>query len=266
MSSDAAPSQDRGQTVDYAARTRLDGKTILVVGAGQGIGLETSRAAAALGAHVICLDLDAELAEAAAAETGGTAMTADVTSRPDMERLFDEIASRFGEIHGIADIIGASQLTTVDEYDDESWERAIRFNLTQAFYVLQLGARVTADGGSIAFVASVSGMRSAPNHAAYGAAKAGLLNLVRSASVEYGPRIRINAVSPGQIRTPRMQERHKDDGFYEYWTERTPMGRPGEPSDIASALMFFLTDQSVWVTGEALLVDGGTAKRFVYAS
>ncbi|ALJ18900.1 SDR family NAD(P)-dependent oxidoreductase [Microbacterium sp. No. 7] len=252
--------------VDYAARTRLDGRTVLVVGAGQGIGLETSRAAAALGAHVICLDLDRGLAEAAAAETGGTAKAADVTSRADVERLFGEIEAEFGRIHGIADIIGASQLTPIDEYADEDWERALRLNLTQAFYVLQLGARVMTDGGSIVFVGSVSGLRSAPQHAAYGAAKAGLLNLVRSAAVEYGPRVRVNAVSPGQIRTPRMQERHRDDGFYEYWTERTPLGRPGEPSDIASALMFFLTDQSAWVSGEALLVDGGTAKRFVYAS
>lgn len=239
---------------------------MLVVGAGQGIGLETTRAAASLGAHVICLDLDGELAAAAAAEVGGTPKVADVTNRVDVQRLFDEIADEFGLLHGIADIIGASQLSRIDEFDDESWHRAIRLNLTQAFYVLQMGARTMADGGSIVFVGSVSGMRSAPNHAAYGAAKAGLLNLVRSAAVEYGPRIRVNAVSPGQIRTPRMQERHKDDGFYELWTGRTPMGRPGEPSDIASALMFFLTDQSVWVTGESLLVDGGAAKRFVYAN
>lgn len=250
--------------VDYAARARLDGKTILVVGAGQGIGLETSRAAAGLGAHVICLDLDPRLAQAAAEDVGGTATSADVTDRADLERLFGEIAAEFGQIHGIADIVGASPITSIDEYDDEAWEGSMRLNLTQAFYVLQLGTRITAPGGSIVFVASVSGMRSAPHHAAYGAAKAGLLNLVRSASVEYGPRLRVNAVAPGQIRTPRMKERHKDDGFYEHWTERTPMGRPGEPSDIASALLFFLTDQSAWITGQTLLVDGGTANRFVY--
>jgi NAD(P)-dependent dehydrogenase (short-subunit alcohol dehydrogenase family) len=114
------------------------------------------------------------------------------------------------------------------------------------------------------FVASVSGLTSAPLHAAYGAAKAGLMSLVRSAAVELGPRgVRVNAVAPGAVWTPRVAGLLGEEGRRRN-TENAPLGRMAEPADIASALLFLASPLSSYVTGQTLVVDGGVTVKFPY--
>jgi NAD(P)-dependent dehydrogenase (short-subunit alcohol dehydrogenase family) len=252
-------------TPSYAGLQRMDGRHVLVLGAGQGIGRQTALALAQLGAKVSVVDNDAVRAEQVAAETGGIALVGDITSWADVERIFAAAIAEHGTVRGIADIVGVAGWGPLRDMDEAAWQRGLDLNLKHAFFALQAGAAAMAEGGSIVFVASVSGIRSSPNHAAYGAAKAGLRNLVTTASLELSPGIRVNAVAPGQTITPRMIVRHAgEEGYYESRARLVPLGRIGQPSDIAAALVFFLSDQSAWITGQTLVVDGGTTNKFPY--
>lgn len=251
-------------TPDYQGLLRLDDKHVFVLGAGQGIGRQISLAAANVGANVTCADANAARAAAVAGEVGGLAVTGDATKREDVERMISEAVDRFGPLHGLADIIGAAGWAPLNKCDDESWQTAMDLNLKQVFLALQLGSRAMTEGGSIAIVGSVSGFRSSPNHAAYGAAKAGMMHLAGTAAIELGPAVRVNVVAPGQTRTPRMAERHPEPGYYENQGKSVPLGRVGEPRDIAAALLFFLSDLSQWVTGQTLVVDGGSGRKYQY--
>ncbi|MET0448604.1 MAG: SDR family NAD(P)-dependent oxidoreductase [Aeromicrobium sp.] len=251
-------------TPDYPNLLKLAGKHILVLGAGQGIGRQTSLAAASVGAKVTCIDADLERAQAVASEVDGLAIAADATSRPEMEAAFDQAVAHFGPLHGVADIIGMADWGPIRELDDETWQRGHDLNLRHAFLAVQLGERAMPDGGSIVLVGSVSGFRSSPNHASYGAAKAGIMNLAGTAALELGPKVRVNVVAPGQTITPRMVVRHPEPGYYEQKGESVPLGRVGEPRDIASSILFFLSDLSQWVTGQTLVVDGGSGRLYQY--
>jgi len=252
--------------VDYPGLLRMDGRHVLVLGGGLGIGHQTCVAAASVGANVSVVDTDAERAKRVAAEIGGLPLVGDATRREDVERLVGEAADRFGPLHGLADIIGISTFARIDATDDETFDRGIALNLRHAFLAVQIGARAMTDGGgAMAFVGSISGVRSAPSHAVYGAAKAALSNLAASAAVELGPaNIRVNVVAPGQTYTPRIARRHPEPDYYEKAARPVPLGRVGEPSDIASAMLFFLSPLSQWITGQTLVVDGGTSRNYPY--
>ncbi|MFD3582414.1 SDR family NAD(P)-dependent oxidoreductase [Streptomyces sp. NPDC058683] len=251
-------------TPDYRGLIDLKGRHVLVLGGGLGIGRQTCLAAANVGARVSVVDRDPERAAAVADEVDGLALTGDATDRADVERLVAEAVARFGPLHGLADIVGISDNGPLGEVTDELWQRGLDLNLRHVFLALQIGARAMTEGGSMVFVGSVSGLRSAPHHAVYGAAKAGLVNLVSTASLELGPDIRVNVVAPGQTATPRVAERHPEPDYYDKAAAQVPLGRVGRTSDIASAILFFLTDLSAWITGQTLVVDGGAGRKFAY--
>src|SRR5262249_15348448 len=161
---------------------------------GLGIGRQACLAAAGVGAKVSVVDMDPARAKAVADEVGGLALAGDATSRTDTERFVEEAVARFGPLHGLADIVGISDNGPLSEVTDELWQRGLDLNLRHVFLALQIGARAMTEGGSMVFVGSISGLRSAPGHAVYGAAKAGLANLVSTAALELGPDIRVNVV------------------------------------------------------------------------
>jgi NAD(P)-dependent dehydrogenase (short-subunit alcohol dehydrogenase family) len=252
-------------TPDYPGLFSLAGKHVVVLGGGLGMGRQTCIGASKLGARVSVVDIDPERAAAVASTVGGLAITGDATDRADMERLFAEAVARQGPVHGIADIVGGSTFRPIKDLDEAVILGDLDLNLRHVLLALQIGSRAMTEGGSIVFVSSISGIRSAPNHAVYGAAKAAVVNLVGSASVELGPAIRVNSVAPGQVATPRVVERHPEPGYFDEVGAKVPLGRVGEPRDIASALLFFLSDLSQWVTGQTLVVDGGSGRRFQYS-
>jgi len=259
---------DRSAVPDYARLLRLDGRGFVVVGAGQGIGRQVAHALAGVGGEVLCVDVERDRADAVAAEVRGTAWSGDVRDRATVERLIGEAGRRLGRIHGLIDVVGMARFADLVDLSDEDWDWSFAMVLRHAFLLAQACGRVMAggSGGVMVFVASVSALSAAPRHAAYGAAKAGLVSLVRTAAVELGPRgVRVNAVAPGTVWTPRVSAMLGEEGRARN-VANTPLRRVATPADVAGAVLFLASDLSSHVTGQTLVVDGGVGQKFPYPS
>ena len=257
---------DDSPVPDFPGRLRLDGRRFVLIGAGQGIGRQAAHALTAVGARVFCIDVEPKLADEIAQEVGGVAGSGDATDRTDAERLFTEAQSAFGGLDGVVDIVGMAHYADLVDLTDDEWNWHFDICLRHAFLAMQLGGRAlaAAGGGAMVFVASVSGITSAPRHSAYGAAKAGLMSLVRSAAVELGPsNVRVNAVAPGVVWTPRVSGLLGDEGR-ERNERNAPLRRVAYPADIASALLFLASDLAACVSGQTLVVDCGVGAKFPY--
>jgi NAD(P)-dependent dehydrogenase (short-subunit alcohol dehydrogenase family) len=260
---------DQSNVPSYADLFRLDDKTFIVVGGGNGMGRQTSHGLAQLGANVVCVDIDGERAERVAGEIKGLAVTADARLRPDAERIVATAVESFGRVDGLVDIVGMARWAKLLETPEDDWDWTFGMVLQHAYQMIHAAAPVMArtGGGPMTFVASIDGVISAPMHAPYGAAKAGLLNLVRTSAVELGPLgIRVNAVCPGPTATPRILE--MTGGVMpaspaEGGTLYIPLGSVNATPDIASALLFLSTPLSRMISGQAISVDGG-ATQLVY--
>ena len=225
----------------------------------------TVQALASVGARIACVDVDEERARAVAAEVDGVPITGDMTRRADVEQTLADAAAALGGLDGLVDIIGMARYAALVDLDDDDWDWHHDIVLRHAYLAVQLGGRALAEGGgTMVFVASVSGLTSAPRHAAYGAAKAGLMSLVRTAAVELGPAgVRVNAVAPGVVWTPRVSLFLGEEGR-ERNAANTPLRRIATPADIAAAILFLSSDLSDFVTGQTLVVDGGVGAKFPY--
>ncbi|MYE06148.1 MAG: SDR family oxidoreductase [Chloroflexi bacterium] len=242
----------------------LEGKSALIVGGSEGISLSTARLLAQAGCGIAVADIDAGRAVHVAAEVDllgqpSVSLAADMLDDVQAATVFERAEQELGGIDLLVTIIGQGSFNPVTEMTTAQWDRDHRMNLRYFFINAQLVARsMIARGapGSIVCISSVEGMQSAPNHASYGAAKAGLINLVRSMAVELAPHdIRVNSVAPGSIATPRIPaspERVKRtaEGLI-------PFKRLGETDEVAKAVLFLLSDMASYVTGHTMLVDGG---------
>jgi len=259
-------SVDDSPVPSYPDMLRLDGRGFVVVGAGQGIGRQTAHALASAGAKVFCVDVDENLAKEIAGEVGGVGWSGDARDREQAAAAIGAAGQALGRIDGLVDIVGMARYLDALETTDEDWDWTFGMVLRHAFLFSQYaGKAMVADGGGVmVFVASVSGLTSAPRHAAYGAAKAGLMSWVRSLAVELGPKgVRVNAVAPGVVWTPRVSGYLGEKGR-EGQSRNAPLGRVAETSDIASAILFLSSDLSGYVNGQTLVVDGGVGAKFPY--
>jgi 2-deoxy-D-gluconate 3-dehydrogenase len=249
----------------------MRGRGALVVGGGQGMGRAAALLLARLGAGLVVLDEVAERAEAVAAEaraSGARAepLVADVTSRAAAEAAVGEAARRLGALDALVNVVGGASWAPLLELDDATWERDFRVNLEQHWWASGAAARgmiAAGRGGSIVVVASVSGLFSAAGHGAYGAAKAGLVALVRSMAEEWWPHgIRANAVVPGAVRTPRIEAAWQSGAI------RRPAADVAErmalPEDVAGAIAFLSSEWARRITGQTLVIDGGVTTRFPF--
>ena len=191
------------------------------------------------------------------------AVTANVMLEDEVERAVRDAEAALGGLTVMATVVGLNQYNRLVDVTVEQWDREYALNLKSVFLSARAVARaMTADGrgGAITAVASVSGLVSAPNHGVYGAAKAGLVHLVRTLAVELGPAIRVNAVAPGGIHTERVQPTPERIGAIR---RRVPLQRLGTTDEIAKAILFLSSDMASYVTGHTLAVDGGWTSAFL---
>jgi len=255
----------------------LQGKAALVVGGGFGIGRASALLLARAGADVAVADLDKDRALAVAGElealgVRSTASTGDITDRPQAEAIVQEAAAFHGRLDIVINMVGLAGWSQLLDFDDDLWQTDLTRNLTQHLYVGRAAARRMIEqgtGGAIAVVASVSGLYGAPNHGAYGAAKAGLMGLVRTMADEWGGHgIRVNAVAPDMIATPRVMAAYQGSGAIPDDAARAdgaPLGRFGTPEEIAGPLVFLVSDLASFVTGHTIVADGGQRAAFPHA-
>ncbi|MFD5552391.1 SDR family NAD(P)-dependent oxidoreductase [Streptomyces sp. NPDC127068] len=246
-----------------ASARRFEGHGVMVTGAGRGIGAATARRFAAEGARVLVTDVDADSAERLAAElrdTGAVAegMRCDVSQRADAEGAVERAVGSFGSLDVLVNnaFAAADEPGRIEELSDEEWALGLDVTLTGAFRCARAAmASLEASGrGAIVNVGSVNGLQDFGGHA-YSAAKAGLVSLTRTlAGHGAGRGVRANLVAPGTVRTPAWSERGDDvDRFSRLY----PLGRVGEPADVAAAVAFLASADAGWITGVTLPVDGG---------
>ena len=246
----------------------MRGRSALVVGGGQGMGRASALLLARLGAAVAVLDEVRERAEAVAAEARAAgaraeAHVADVTSRAAAEAGVAEAVERLGALDTLVNVVGAASWAPLLELDDATWQRDFRLNLEQHWWVGGAAARAMRGGGSLVVIASVSGFFSAAGHGAYGAAKAGLVALVRTMAEEWWPLgVRANGVVPGAVRTPRIEAAWQSGAIRRPAAE--VVERMALPEDVAAAIAFLSSGLARRITGQTLVIDGGVTTRFPF--
>ncbi|MGI4815913.1 MAG: SDR family NAD(P)-dependent oxidoreductase [Janthinobacterium lividum] len=250
-------------TPRYDQLLRLDGQVFVVFGAGQGIGREVAHALSQLGAKVVCSGRGQAATQAVADEVGGVALMGDATVRADVERIFAEAEARCGKINGFVDILGEPWVAKLATMTDENWDWQFDIGLRHAFLSAQIGLpKIAAQGGgSAVYVSSIASMGAVQKQVAYGAAKAALEQFVKGVAVEYGHEgIRVNAVVPGVIQTPRVLGKFTPE-IMRQLCEATPLRKVGVPADIAGAVLYLCSALSAHVSGHCLVVDGGITAR-----
>lgn len=243
--------------------TRFDGYRVLITGAGRGIGAATARLMAAEGARVLVTDLDGDRAEAVAAEIRAAghvadALVCDVADRGAVEAAVAYAVETFGGLDVLVNNAYSCSLDSIlfEDEPDETWHRDLDVSLGGAYRCSRAAMpHLAASGrGAIVSIGSVNGMQDFGNHA-YSAAKAGLASLTRTLAGHAGPRgVRANLVVPGTIRTEAWSGREEE---LDRVTALYPLGRVGEPEDIAKAVAFLASSDAEWITGTSLCVDGG---------
>ena len=236
----------------------LQGKLTLINGVGGNIGLASARRLSELGATLAVSDVDAQVAERAAAELRCPSLTADIREAADCQRLVQDVVARLGRLDVLVNTAGQSSFGSVLEMSEQAWRLEIDTNLTGSFLVAQAAARAmvaVGNGGRIILFGSTAAESARAGGVSHCASKAGVLMLTKVMALELGQHgITVNAVSPGLVPHPGQAS---DSTYREAFKTMVPLGRLGRPEDVAGAVAYLASDEAAWVTGEVLHVDGG---------
>jgi NAD(P)-dependent dehydrogenase (short-subunit alcohol dehydrogenase family) len=231
----------------------------LVLGGTGGIGSAVAQLLNASGHQVVVAARNRERLAEIASSVGGTPVVMDATNSSEVEATVAGVVEKYGRLDGVAHCIGSLHLKPAHLTSDADWNSVIALNLSSAFYTLRAAAMaMRKNGGSIVLSSSVAGRRGLINHEAISAAKAGIIGLTLSAAATYAPsRIRVNCVAPALVRTPMTSPITNSDLQLKASTAMHPLGRIGDPADVARAITWLLSPEQSWVTGQVLGVDGG---------
>ncbi|MDQ2913837.1 MAG: SDR family oxidoreductase [Chloroflexota bacterium] len=242
----------------------LHGKRSLVTGGGRGIGRAIALALADAGADVAITsrksDAEPVAAEIRAKGRKSVTLPLDVRDVASIRACFERLAHEWGTIDILVNNAGTNIPTDLESLDEEGWDTVVDTNLKGVAFVTQAALPVLRDGGRVINVASIYGVLGRVERIAYSAAKGGVVTLTKSLALELAPRrITVNAVGPSLIETDLTRERmRKNPGFRDMEVARTPLGRLGTAQDVAGAVVYFSSTEAGFVTGQLLLVDGGT--------
>jgi NAD(P)-dependent dehydrogenase (short-subunit alcohol dehydrogenase family) len=246
---------------------KLTGKKALITGGNSGIGLATARVFVAEGAQLAITGRDQQTLDEAIAELGPNARgyRADVTIAEDRKRLFAALAQDFGKLDVVFANAGVTGRTPTGSSDEAVFENVIRVNLNGAFFTVNSAAPLLNDHASVIFNGSVHNYLGQPGVAAYAASKGGLVSMARAIAADLAPRgIRVNVVAPGATKTPiwkrgpRANTTSEESAKLEkFFASTIPLGRWGEPEELAKAVLFLASDDSSYVNAVELMVDGG---------
>jgi NAD(P)-dependent dehydrogenase (short-subunit alcohol dehydrogenase family) len=246
-----------------ASTNEFQGRTYVITGGASGLGLESARHLAARGANLVLADVDTALLARAAAELPAertSTIPADVRKPADCEAMMQLAVARYGGLDGAVCSAGIDAVTPALETPLEVWQRVIDVNLTGSFLSAQAAARALLAGGrrgSIVTFASGIAVRGRAGGPHYAASKAGIVGLSKSLALEFARHgIRVNAVAPGIVDTP-FARKSMNDAQLAARAGQVPLGRIGEPEDIAPVVAFLLSDASSWMTGQTLHANGG---------
>ena len=233
---------------------------VLILGATGGIGSALARQLATLGYGLSLAARSSERLDALTTELKADAGPVEATDSASVEACVTKAFAQLGPFHGVVNCVGSLLLKPAHSTTDEEWSNVLAANLNSSFYVLRAAASrmMRTGGGSIVLLASAVAQRGMINHEAIAAAKAGVVGIAQSAAATYARyNLRVNCVAPGLIRTPLTEPLTRHEASMKASVALHPLGRIGEPEEVASAIRWFLDPQQSWVTGQVLAVDGG---------
>jgi meso-butanediol dehydrogenase/(S,S)-butanediol dehydrogenase/diacetyl reductase len=241
---------------------RLKDKTAIITGGGSGIGLATARAFCKEGAKVILFGRRKEKLISAADELGDSVLIVqgDMTHNDDLDQLINKTLNNFKGIDILVNSAGLFNGAPLHEISDSQWDGIMDINIRSIFQLTRrvLPIMMAQKSGSIVHISSILGLIAVPQVAAYNVSKGALNQFSRSIAVEYGSYgIRSNSICPGLIETDMTADLMKDASLMQEWSKEYPIGRFGKPEDVASACLFLASDESSFITGTVLPVDGG---------
>jgi NAD(P)-dependent dehydrogenase (short-subunit alcohol dehydrogenase family) len=246
---------------------KLTGKVVVITGGNSGIGLATARRFVEEGAHVVITGRrEKELKEAAALiGRNVTAVAGDVSRLEDLDRLYAVVKEKYGHIDVLFANAGAGQVAPLAVATEAHFDRTFDVNVKGLFFTVQKALPLFKDGGSIILNSSVANEMGVPGFTVYSASKAAVRSFARGWTMELKDRkIRVNSMSPGAIETPALETAGLTAEQIEQaaagWVSQTPVGRRGKPEEIAAAVLFLACDESSYITGVDLCVDGGMAQ------
>jgi NAD(P)-dependent dehydrogenase (short-subunit alcohol dehydrogenase family) len=235
----------------------------IVTGAGSGIGAATAKTLSARGEQVVCADVRLDTAQRIAEQLGNAmAVEVDVSDGASCDRMVDEAVRRFGTVDSIVTCAGVEKHGLGHEFSEEDFDRIIAVNLKGTWLSARSAVRAmiaAGHGGTVVMIGSINSVRGNPGASAYCASKGGVLMLGRTLALDWAPfGIRVNIVGPGVVDTPMSARSLADPQKRAKMMEKTPLGRPAPPEEIASVVAFLTSDASSFMTGAYVPVDGGT--------